>query len=120
MSTEVTTPRIVCPAWCVVDVSEHLADLEGWEGCCIHRSKTVTTPGVDGGELEVRLSYETRADGTPDQAPFIFIEGVLLTLEDAERHVQQVQAAVETGAHLITTTTEPPRLLDRGGSCVFA
>jgi len=98
MSTEVSTPRIVCPPWCVVEVSQHLADLEGWEGGCIHTSETVTTgPGVDGDELEVRLSYETRADGTPDRAPMMFIIGnALLSLEDAERHVRQVQAAVET------------------------
>jgi hypothetical protein len=80
MTAVSTTPVIVdCPVWCSVSQSEHLRELH-WEGRTTHWSDARTGDG-----WQIRHTASTNADGTPGEAPRLYVsahEG--LTLAGAE------------------------------------
>jgi hypothetical protein len=91
MTTISTAPvTIACPAWCNVSHSEHLRELH-WEGRATHWSDARTGEG-----WEIRHTSSTYADGTPSEAPHVYVtshEG--LTLAGAEALALTLLAAYE-------------------------
>ncbi|WP_148576074.1 hypothetical protein [Nocardioides caldifontis] len=81
-------PTIVCPEWCVIPTSEHVAELSNHEGLVIHWSE----------DAPIRLSRSSYVDGTvdPTDPPLLHIDTPFeaMPLDEAEAFARRILAAV--------------------------
>ncbi|GAB3659320.1 hypothetical protein GCM10027596_16740 [Nocardioides korecus] len=90
-------PTIVCPPWCNITQSEHLADLPNWDGMVVHWSADLPA----GEARSVRIASTTFPDGTPDPAEpmSLFLDDSGLPdgapLEAAQQHAEGILAALK-------------------------
>jgi hypothetical protein len=94
MTAVSTVPlTVACPAWCNVSQSEHLRELH-WEGRATHWSDARTGEG-----WEIRHTCATHADGTPSEAPRVYVSSTeAMTLASAEALALTLLAAYEEAA----------------------
>ncbi|MGC4111712.1 MAG: hypothetical protein QM747_15110 [Nocardioides sp.] len=91
---------VTCPSWCQVTQQEHLDDLDGWEGRCIHWNRSRASTDLDWrGDPRWFVDHVASSwvDGSPDEeAPSEFAHcPESMPLDDAEAFARAILAAVE-------------------------
>lgn len=87
------TPTIVCPPWCDETQEYHIAELENWDGRCLHRGRRASV-----GLVTIDIVDTTNADGTREDGEVdlgLIVGGQQLTITHADELVRQLQAAID-------------------------